>query len=62
MERDDPILRLEDDEGNEWKHDCPTLIHARVLREVDKSEDIPYQLFGKKYKVLVSAGNISQHA
>ena len=53
LETDDPILRLEDDEGIEWKHESPTLIHAVVLREVGGSEDIPYQLIGKRYKVLV---------
>ena len=53
LETDDPILRLDDDEANEWKHEAPTLIHARVLREVHESEDIPYQLISKRYKVLV---------
>ena len=53
LEMDDPILRLDDDEGNEWKHESPTLIHARVLREVHGSEDSPCQSIGKRYKVLV---------
>ena len=38
------------------------MIHARVLREVDETEDVPYRLIGKRYKVMVRVSLVTSRA
>ena len=62
LERDDPIQRLDEEDGDEWKQEAPTLVHARIQRKIQGNIDVQFGIIGTRYEVLVCCFNYLSHS